>query len=98
MAKDMDLGRLATMTVHYSTADLAALCSEALARTLKPTVGGRPVPELGFTMFNEALKRVQPSVSSDSIRRYEEFRKKRGESPRAKDMGISEWLRGPGKS
>jgi KaiC/GvpD/RAD55 family RecA-like ATPase len=98
MAKDMDLGRLATMTAHYSTADLAALCSEAVARTLKPTVSGRPVPELGFAMFNEALKRVQPSVSSDSIRRYEEFRKRRGQSSRAKDMGISEWLRGPGRS
>lgn len=98
IGKDVNLGRLATMTAHYSTADLAALCSEALARTLKPSVGGRSKVELGLETFTEALKRVQPSVSSDSIRRYEEFRKKRGESPRAKDMGISEWLRGPGKS
>ncbi len=98
MGKDMNPGRLAKMTAHYSMADLAALCSEAVARTLKPTVDGRPVGELGFAAFTEALKRVQPSVSSDSIRRYEEFRKRHGQSSKAKDMGISEWLRGPRRS
>jgi len=98
MGKDMNPGRLAKMTAHYSMADLAALCSEAVARTLKPTVDGRPVGELGFEAFTEALKRVQPSVSSDSIRRYEEFRKRHGQSSKAKDMGISEWLRGPRRS
>jgi SpoVK/Ycf46/Vps4 family AAA+-type ATPase len=96
IGKEVDLGRLARMTAHYSMADLAALCSEAVARTLKPTVDGRPVAELGFAAFTEALKRVQPSVSSDSIRSYEEFGKRHGKSSKAKDMGISEWLRGPG--
>ena len=98
MGKDVDLGRLAKVTARYSTADLAALCSEAVARTMKPTAGGHPGAELGFTMFKDALQRVKPSVSSDSIRRYEEFRKKRGKGSSAKDMGISEWLRGPGRS
>jgi KaiC/GvpD/RAD55 family RecA-like ATPase len=98
MGKDVDLARLATMTVHYSTADLAALCNEAVARTMSPTIGSRPVAELRFVTFKEALKRVQPSVSSDSIRRYEEFRKRRGEGSSAKDMGISQWLRGPRRS
>ena len=73
LAGDMDLQRLADRTEGFSGADLVELCERAKQIPFREAIlrgSDRPV---GQADLDEALRRVRPSVSEESLQRYERF-------------------------
>ncbi|MET1127705.1 MAG: CDC48 family AAA ATPase, partial [Thermoproteota archaeon] len=78
LAEDVDLELLAAKTEGYTGADLEALVREAAMIAVREAVlsskSGRPAPrEVRMEHFEKALKVVPPSLTPDSIRRYEKL-------------------------
>ncbi len=73
LAKDVDLDKIAEMTEGYTGADLAALVREAVMAKLREKLEPGPVE---MKHFEEALKRVRPSLTKEEIKRYEEIAEK----------------------
>ncbi len=81
LASDVDLEDLATRTEGYSGADLAALVREAAMNALREDVNAR---EVKMKHFLQALKGVQPSLSDELVKFYEEWsRRMKRRLPRA---------------
>jgi transitional endoplasmic reticulum ATPase len=72
LAKDVDLTRLAEMTKSYSGADIEALCREAALNALRKNFKSNVVT---FADFQEAMKKIGPSVSPDMDTWYRNFLK-----------------------
>ncbi len=64
---------LAKRTEYYTGADLAALVREAAMLALRESVKDGKVRPVGIQHFEEALRRVQPSLTPEIVRRYEEM-------------------------
>ncbi|MCE4613815.1 MAG: CDC48 family AAA ATPase [Desulfurococcales archaeon] len=73
LAKDVNIDRLAEMTEGYTGADIAALVREAALTKLREKFEPGPVE---MRHFEEAMKRVPPSLSREDIRYYEELSKR----------------------
>ena len=72
LAEDVDLKKLAEMTKNYSGADIEALCREAAMNALRKDVNAK---EVTFTDFQEAMKRVGPTISPEMENWYKSFMK-----------------------
>ncbi|ESQ22870.1 MAG: AAA family ATPase, CDC48 subfamily [uncultured Acidilobus sp. MG] len=70
LANDVDLDRLAELTEGYTGADLAALVREAALLKLREKLEPGPVE---WRHFEQALKKVRPSLTRDDIVRYEQM-------------------------
>ncbi|MCW4025872.1 MAG: CDC48 family AAA ATPase [Candidatus Bathyarchaeota archaeon] len=70
LAKDVDLKGLAHTTKGYSGADIQSLCREAAMITLRRDIKSKKVTS---TDFQEALKRIGPSISPDMENWYKNF-------------------------
>ena len=70
LTKDVDLPRLAGMTKSYSGADIEALCREAALHALRSDFKSKQVT---FADFQEATKKIGPSVSPDMDTWYKNF-------------------------
>jgi transitional endoplasmic reticulum ATPase len=70
LTKDVDLPRLAGMTKSYSGADIEALCREAALHALRSDFKSKQVT---FADFQEAMKKIGPSVSPDMDTWYKNF-------------------------
>ncbi len=68
LADDVDLDKLAEMTEGYTGADLEALVREAVMVKLREKFEVGPV---SMKHFEQALKRVPPSLTPEDVRRYE---------------------------
>ncbi|NUE03228.1 CDC48 family AAA ATPase [Halorubraceae archaeon YAN] len=82
LAEDVDLDSLARRTDGYVGADIEALCREAsmaasreFIRSVKPEEIGESVGNVRVTMqhFENALDEVNPSVTDDTRKRYDEI-------------------------
>ncbi|MBI2148789.1 CDC48 family AAA ATPase [Candidatus Woesearchaeota archaeon] len=85
--KDVNLNIIAEKTPNFVGSDLEALCREAAILALRKDMNTKKVT---MKDFNEALKKVKPSITSDDIKRYEEIedeylRTARGAAIREKD-------------
>jgi len=67
LAKDVNLDKIAEKTEDYSGADLEAVCREAGLLTLRKDIKSK---EVKLKFFDEALKKVKPSVSKELIEKY----------------------------
>ncbi|RLE93718.1 MAG: AAA family ATPase [Thermoprotei archaeon] len=78
LAEDVDLKELAKRTEYYTGADIAAVCREAAMLALRETIAEKlpKVKKVSTKHFEEALKRVQASLTPDDIKYYEEMAKK----------------------
>mgnify|MGYP000279971910 CR=1 FL=1 len=78
LAEDVDLKELAKKTEYYTGADIAAVCREAAMLALRETIAEKlpKVKKVSMRHFEEALKRVQASLTPDDIKYYEEMAKK----------------------
>jgi len=86
LAKDVNLDKIAEKTEDYSGADIEAVCREAGLLTLRKDIKSKDV-KLKF--FDEALKKVKPSVSKELIEKYksiEENYLKQAKAAIAKDV------------
>ncbi len=78
LADDVDLRELARRTEGYSGADIAAVCREAGLNAIRRAIreGKEHVDGVSIKDFEEALKKVKPSLTKEMIREYEELAKK----------------------
>jgi transitional endoplasmic reticulum ATPase len=70
LAKDVSLETLAAMTKHYSGADIEAVCREAAMQALRRDLNAKEVTMMDF---EEALKRIGPSITPDMEKWYKSF-------------------------
>lgn len=70
LARDVSLEQLATMTKSYSGADIEALCREAAMQALRRDIN---VKEVTMRDFEEALRKIGPSITSDMEKWYKSF-------------------------
>ena len=76
LAPGIDLERFVARTDGYSGADLVNLCERAKLIPYRESVLNGIDRPLGESDFDEALRRVRPSVSAESVRRYEQWAQK----------------------
>jgi len=67
LGKDVDLKKLAKQTEGYVGADIEAICREAAMLTLRKSSEAKEVP---LSSFEEALKKVKPSVTKEIVDTY----------------------------
>ncbi len=70
LAKDVDFKLLAKETEGYSGSDITALCREAAMLVLRRDIKGK---EVKMQHFREAMKGINPSLTSETIESYETF-------------------------
>jgi transitional endoplasmic reticulum ATPase len=70
LAKEVSLSQLVAATKNYSGADIEALCREAAMHALRRDVNAK---EVSMANFQEAMKRVVPSVTPDMEKWYKSF-------------------------
>jgi transitional endoplasmic reticulum ATPase len=70
LAKDVNLEQLASMTKYYSGADIEAVCREAAMHALRRDINAK---EVNMQDFEEALKRIGPSITPDMEKWYRSF-------------------------
>jgi transitional endoplasmic reticulum ATPase len=80
--KDVDVEELAAHTDGYVGADIEAVCREAAILALRENIGAKIVL---MKHFEEALKKVSPSITKDVEKTYEDLRE-RFRGARAKEM------------
>jgi transitional endoplasmic reticulum ATPase len=78
LSSDVNLEELAKKTEGYTGADIAAVVREAAMLALRETIKERTPTAKPVSMkhFEEALKRIPPSLSTEDIRRYEDMAKR----------------------
>nr|MBI4156192.1 CDC48 family AAA ATPase [Candidatus Woesearchaeota archaeon] len=72
LSEDVSLSKLADQTPGFVGADIEALCREAALLALREDLDAK---EVGKKHFDEALKKVNPSVDKETLDRYEEIEK-----------------------
>ena len=87
LAKDVDLNMLVELTPNFVGADIQSLCREAAIIALRKNMKAK---EILMKDFEEALKKVRPSISQEDMKIYEEIeeeylRTARGAAIREKD-------------
>ncbi len=80
--KDVDINDLAERTEGYVGADIEAICREAAMLALRELISAKVVTMVNF---EEALKKVSPSITKDVAKMYEDLLE-RFRSARAKEM------------
>jgi transitional endoplasmic reticulum ATPase len=80
--KNVDLQEVAERTDGYVGADLEAVCREAAILALRSNMSAK---EVAMAHFDQALKKVPPSVTKDVEKTYEDI-KERFRGARAKEM------------
>jgi transitional endoplasmic reticulum ATPase len=70
LAKNVDTASLATLAKSYSGADISALCREAAMYALRKDVNTK---EVTLSDFEEAKKRIGPSITPDMEKWYKSF-------------------------
>jgi len=82
LAEDVDLKEIAKKTEGYTGADLEVLCREAGLAAIRENIrrriegNGQEDYKVYARHFEEALKKVKPSVTPEMIRFYEAWNEK----------------------
>ncbi len=70
LAKDVELNDLAEKTDGLVGADIEGICREAAMLALRDNISAKEVKK---KYFDEALKKIKPSVSTDEVKKYKEI-------------------------
>jgi len=70
LAKDVKIIELAEKTKQYVGSDIEAVCREAAMLALRKDINAK---EISVKFFDEAMKKVQPSIREQDIKKYEEI-------------------------
>ncbi len=74
LAKDVDLKELARRTEGYTGADIEAICKEAAMNALREDIKAK---EVKMKHFEEALKKIKPSITKEMVEFYKKFEERR---------------------
>jgi len=74
LAKDVNLEKIAKDTEGYSGADIEALCKEAAMNALREDINAK---EVKMKHFEDAMKKITPSISKEMINFYKRFEERR---------------------
>ena len=74
LADDVNLKELAKKTEGYTGADIEAICKEAALNSLRENVDAK---EVKMKHFEEALKKIPPSITKEMVRFYKKFEERR---------------------
>ncbi|EHP87090.1 CDC48 family AAA ATPase [Methanotorris formicicus] len=75
LAEDVDLEKLAEKTEGYTGADIEAICREAAMLALRENMKADKVE---MRHFEEALKKIRPSINKEDVEIYEKLAKEYG--------------------
>ncbi len=81
LADDVDLNKLVEMTENYTGADIEAICREAAMIALRENIN---VEKVDMRHFEEAIKRISPSVREKDMEVYRELTKEYGRNASVK--------------
>ena len=70
LAKDVNFKRLVEVTPNFNGSDIEALCREAAMNALRTSFKSK---EVTMNDFEEALKKVRPSVRNEDMKKYIEI-------------------------
>ncbi|MEM2815625.1 MAG: CDC48 family AAA ATPase [Candidatus Bathyarchaeia archaeon] len=70
LANDVNLEQIASITKYYSGADIEAVCREAAMQALRRDINSK---EITMKDFEEALRRIGPSITPDMEKWYKSF-------------------------
>jgi transitional endoplasmic reticulum ATPase len=70
LAKDVDLSKLVEKTESFTGADLAGMCKEAAMLALR---SNKEAKEVSMEHFEEALKKLRPSLREEDIKKYKDI-------------------------
>ncbi len=86
VAKDVSIEKLAEITENYSGADIEAACREAGMSALRNYISlnektnkttkkskSQERLEINFSDFQEAIKRIKPSITPEELKKYQEI-------------------------
>ena len=78
LCDDVDLDELAKRTEGYSGADIAAVCREAGMNAIRRAIkeGKESIGCVSKEDFEQALKKIKPSLTPEMLREYEELAKR----------------------
>jgi len=70
LAKDVSLSKLISNSENYSGADVENICREAAVLALRENIN---VKEVRMKHFEDALKKIKPSLDPEDVKRYKEI-------------------------
>jgi len=70
LAKDVDIKELINLTDNYVGADIESLCREAAMHAIREDIN---VKQIFMKHFEQALKRVKPSIRDQDVKKYQEI-------------------------
>tara|TARA_Y100000310_G_scaffold167610_2_gene167525 strand:+ start:6504 stop:8780 length:2277 start_codon:yes stop_codon:yes gene_type:complete len=70
LAKDVELNKLVEKTESFTGADLAGMCKEAAMLALRKN---KEAKEVSMEHFEEALKKLRPSLHEEDIKKYKDI-------------------------
>tara|TARA_Y100000034_G_scaffold136979_1_gene217885 strand:- start:5387 stop:7663 length:2277 start_codon:yes stop_codon:yes gene_type:complete len=70
LAKDVELNKLVEKTESFTGADLAGMCKEAAMLALRKN---KEAKEVSMEHFEEALKKLRPSLREEDIKKYKDI-------------------------
>lgn len=75
LAEDVDFNELAKLTEGFSGADISAVCQEVAKRVAQRALRTKTLSYATMNDFLEVLRGFRPSITSEMLESYEEFRK-----------------------
>jgi len=87
--KQVDLKALAKRTVGLSGADLEALCREAAMNALRENIKSK---EVKTKNFDEALKKISPSISKEVVDYYNRFVERQSKVQKEEKQATSNYI------
>ncbi|MCX8175023.1 MAG: AAA family ATPase [Candidatus Micrarchaeota archaeon] len=72
--KDIDFGKLASMTERYSGADIKNICTEASRLAARDALKADVVVPVSMRHIISVIRKMKPSVSIDQLETYNKFR------------------------
>ena len=70
LAKDVDFKKLVDSTENFTGADIAGMCKEAAMLALRTSTDAK---EVAMEHFNEAYKKLRPSLKEEDIKKYKDI-------------------------
>ncbi|OYT42612.1 MAG: AAA family ATPase [Candidatus Aenigmarchaeota archaeon ex4484_224] len=89
LAKDVDLKKLAKKTEGYTGADIEAVCREAALNAMREDINAK---EVKMKHFEEALKKIKPSLSKEIVEYYQKFEERAKRKISEKEMKEIEYI------